>query len=68
MQINMVEQAFKNIDEPRFRSQAEKHELWALYEEEIQRMGNAGRNGGDAESAKVLAAFKKLLVVEGGRL
>jgi type I restriction enzyme M protein len=35
------------IDALRFRSQAEKHELSALYEEKIQRMGNAGRNGGE---------------------
>jgi len=35
------------IDELRFRSQVEKHELSALYEEKIQRMGNAGRNGGE---------------------
>lgn len=36
-----------HIDEMRFRSQIEKHELSALYEEKIQRMGNAGRNGGE---------------------
>lgn len=36
-----------HIDELRFRSQSEKHELSALYEEKIQRMGNAGRNGGE---------------------
>ena len=35
------------IDELRFRSQIEKHELSALYEEKIKRMGNAGRNGGE---------------------
>ena len=35
------------IDGLRFRSQAEKHELSALYEEKIKRMGNAGRNGGE---------------------
>lgn len=35
------------IDELRFRSQAEKHELSMLYEEKIKRMGNAGRNGGE---------------------
>lgn len=35
------------VDELRFGSQAEKHELSALYEEKIQRMGNAGRNGGE---------------------
>ncbi len=36
-----------HIDALRFRSQAEKHELSALYEEKIKRMGNAGRNGGE---------------------
>ncbi|MDA8240909.1 MAG: N-6 DNA methylase [Nitrospiraceae bacterium] len=36
-----------HIDELRFRSQVEKHELSALYEAKIQRMGNAGRNGGE---------------------
>jgi len=36
-----------HIDGLRFRSQVEKHELSALYEEKIKRMGNAGRNGGE---------------------
>jgi type I restriction enzyme M protein len=36
-----------HIDELRFRSQKEKHELSHLYEAKIQRMGNAGRNGGE---------------------
>jgi type I restriction enzyme M protein len=36
-----------HVDELRFRSQSEKHELSALYEEKIKRMGNAGRNGGE---------------------
>ena len=36
-----------HVDELRFRSQLEKHELSALYEEKIKRMGNAGRNGGE---------------------
>ena len=36
-----------HMDELRFRSQSEKHELSALYEEKIKRMGNAGRNGGE---------------------
>ena len=35
------------IDELRFRSQAEKHELSHLYEAKIKKMGNAGRNGGE---------------------
>lgn len=35
------------IDELHFRSQSEKYELSHLYEAKIQRMGNAGRNGGE---------------------
>ncbi|HEY1938005.1 MAG TPA: N-6 DNA methylase [Candidatus Angelobacter sp.] len=35
-----------HIDELRFRSQKEKHELSHLYEAKIRNMGNAGRNGG----------------------
>ena len=36
-----------HIDELRFGSQAEKHELSHLYETRIKNMGNAGRNGGE---------------------
>jgi type I restriction enzyme M protein len=36
-----------HIDELRFRSQNEKHELSHLYEAKIKNMGNAGRNGGE---------------------
>jgi type I restriction enzyme M protein len=39
--------ALELIDALRFRSQAEKHELSALYEAKIKNMGNAGRNGGE---------------------
>jgi len=35
------------IDELRFRSSAEKHEMSHLYEDKIKNMGNAGRNGGE---------------------
>jgi type I restriction enzyme M protein len=35
------------VDELRFRSQTEKHELSHLYEAKIKNMGNAGRNGGE---------------------
>ena len=35
------------VDELRFRSSAEKHELSHLYESKIKNMGNAGRNGGE---------------------
>ena len=39
--------ALELVDTLRFGSQQEKHELSQLYEEKIQRMGNAGRNGGE---------------------
>jgi type I restriction enzyme M protein len=39
--------ALEHIDTLQFRSQQQKHELSALYEEKIKRMGNAGRNGGE---------------------
>ncbi len=35
------------VDELRFRTQKEKHELSHLYEGKIKNMGNAGRNGGE---------------------
>jgi type I restriction enzyme M protein len=42
-----LREVIDHIDELEFRSQNEKHELSALYEEKIKRMGNAGRNGGE---------------------
>ena len=42
-----LRQIIDHIDELEFRSQNQKHELSALYEEKIKRMGNAGRNGGE---------------------
>ena len=39
--------ALELVDALRFGSQKEKHELSQLYEGKIQRMGNAGRNGGE---------------------
>jgi len=35
------------IDDLRFRTHAEKHEMSHLYESKIKNMGNAGRNGGE---------------------
>lgn len=37
----------EHVDELRFRTQTEKHELSHLYEAKIKNMGNAGRNGGE---------------------
>ena len=42
-----MREVIDHIDELRFRSQAEKHELSALYEAKNKNMGNAGRNGGE---------------------
>ncbi|WP_299081125.1 N-6 DNA methylase [uncultured Paraglaciecola sp.] len=39
--------ALEKVDQLRFRSQDEKHELSHLYEAKIKNMGNAGRNGGE---------------------
>lgn len=39
--------ALELVDELKFRSQEQKHELSALYEEKIKNMGNAERNGGE---------------------
>jgi len=35
------------VDELRFRTRKEKHEMSHLYESKIKNMGNAGRNGGE---------------------
>ncbi len=35
------------VDQLHFRTQVEKHEMSHLYESKIQKMGNAGRNGGE---------------------
>jgi type I restriction enzyme M protein len=37
----------ERVDELKFRSHAEKHEMSCLYEDKIKNMGNAGRNGGE---------------------
>lgn len=42
------------VDQLKFRSQVEKHEMSALYEEKIKKMGNAGRNGGEYYTPRAL--------------
>ena len=42
------------IDQLRFRSHSEKHEMSHLYESKIQNMGNAGRNGGEYYTTRPL--------------
>ena len=46
--------ALELIDELRFQSQKEKHELSHLYEAKIKSMGNAGRNGGEYYTPRAL--------------
>jgi type I restriction enzyme M protein len=42
-----LREVLNTVDELRFRSQTEKHEMSHLYEDKIKNMGNAGRNGGE---------------------
>jgi type I restriction enzyme M protein len=42
-----LREVINRIDELRFRTHKEKHEMSHLYEAKIQNMGNAGRNGGE---------------------
>jgi len=42
-----LREVVNRIDELRFRTSVEKHEMSHLYEGKIQNMGNAGRNGGE---------------------
>ena len=39
--------AINKIDDLKFRSNEDKHEMSSLYEDKIKNMGNAGRNGGE---------------------
>lgn len=42
-----MREIINKIDELHFQSAEDKHEMTVLYEGNIQRMGNAGRNGGE---------------------
>jgi len=42
-----LREVVNHIDELRFRTHVEKHEMSHLYEGKIKNMGNAGRNGGE---------------------
>ena len=42
-----LREVINRIDELRFRTHKEKHEMSHLYESKIKNMGNAGRNGGE---------------------
>ena len=58
-----------HVDELRFRSQTGKHELSALYEEKIKRMGNDGRNGGEYYTPRpLIRAMIQVVRLRLGRL
>lgn len=42
-----LREVINRIDELRFQTHEEKHEMSHLYEDKIKNMGNAGRNGGE---------------------
>ena len=50
------------IDELKFLSNEDKHELSSLYEDKIKNMGNAGRNGGEYYTPRPL--IKSIVKVE----
>ncbi|MES2706787.1 MAG: N-6 DNA methylase [Verrucomicrobiota bacterium] len=55
-----------HIDELRFQTQKEKHELSHLYEAKIKNMGNAGRNGGEYYTPRPL--IRAIVAVTAPRL
>ncbi len=42
-----LREVINSIDQFRFETKEEKHEMTELYEEKLKNMGNAGRNGGE---------------------
>jgi type I restriction enzyme M protein len=42
-----LREVITKVDELRFRSNEEKHQMSSLYEDKIKNMGNAGKNGGE---------------------
>lgn len=49
-----LREVINRIDELRFRTHVEKHEMSHLYESKIKNMGNAGRNGGEYYTPRAL--------------
>ncbi len=49
-----LRELFNEVDKLQFRSDEAKHELSALYEEKIKKMGNSGRNGGEYYTPRAL--------------
>ena len=61
-----MREIINKIDELRFQSHKEKHELSHLYEGKIQNMGNAGRNGGEYYTPRPL--IRKIVEVVDPRI
>jgi len=49
-----LREVVNHINELRFRTHVEKHEMSHLYESKIKNMGNAGRNGGEYYTPRAL--------------
>lgn len=62
-----LREVINHIDQLRFRTHAEKHEMSHLYESKIQNMGNAGRNGGEYYTPRpLIKTIVKVLAPEIG--
>jgi len=56
------------VDELRFRTHKEKHEMSHLYESKIKNMGNAGRNGGEYYTPRpLIKSIVKVVAPEIGK-
>lgn len=63
-----MREVINRIDELRFRTHAEKHEMSHLYESKIQNMGNAGRNGGEYYTPRpLITSIVKVVAPEIGQ-
>jgi type I restriction enzyme M protein len=63
-----LREVINKIDELRFRTSAEKHEMSHLYEDKIKNMGNAGRNGGEYYTPRpLIKAIVKVVAPELGQ-
>ena len=49
-----LRELFNEVDNFSFRTNEAKHELSALYEDKIKKMGNSGRNGGEYYTPRAL--------------
>lgn len=63
-----LREVINRIDQLRFRTHAEKHEMSHLYEDKIKNMGNAGRNGGEYYTPRpLIRAIVKVVAPEIGQ-